>query len=162
VPSSGGAPRQITSLGQDLSSPSWSPDGKEIVFLQVQGDRSKQIYVVDAAGGSPPRVLVDQGANAYPQFSPDGSKIAYYSVVPPTGSDIFIVPAAGGATSNLTHLSTDDYQPVWSPDGKKLAWSSRRDQQYKIVVGSVDGSQETVVSTGDGSDSQPAWGAPVK
>lgn len=161
VSTSGGAAKKITSLGKDMKRPQWSPDGKHIVYLLSQGDRNSSIYSMNPDGSSP-QVLVDQGFNSSPMFSPKGDKLAYYAVMSTSGSDIFIISATGGATSNLTHLSSDDYEPAWSPDGQRLAWASKRDANYKIAVGNVDGSNQKVITQGDGSDYQPSWGVAVR
>ncbi len=161
IPAEGDAPKKITSLGKDLRRPQWSPDGKHIVYLESQGDRNSSIYSMNPDGSSP-LVLVDQGFNSSPSFSPKGDKLAYYAVISTSGSDIFIIQATGGATSNLTHLSSDDYEPAWSPNGQRLVWASKRDANYKIVVGAVDGSNQKVITQGDNSDYQPSWGAPVR
>jgi Tol biopolymer transport system component len=161
VPVDGGTPKKLTPGGKDLSSPRWSPDGKYIVYLDNAGDRNNTVMIMNA-DGTGAKELVTQGFNKGVEFSPDGSKIVYYSIAPPNGSDVFILPIAGGATSNLTHLSAEDYDPTWSPNGKQLAWAGRSGQDFKIMVGDADGNNQKTVSTGDGSDSQPRWGAPVK
>jgi TolB protein len=160
VPTSGGAPIKITSLGKDLGRPEWSPTGQQIIFTESLGDRNRAIYSIDPEGKTAPKVLVEQGFNSGAQFSPDGQTIVYYSVT--TGSDILTIPSAGGPITNLTHLSPEDYQPAWSPDGARLTWSGRRDSAFRIVTANRDGSNPKIVSNGEGDDSQPAWGAPVK
>lgn len=161
VPVEGGTAKKITPGGKDLSTPRWSPDGKSIIYLDNAGDRNNTVMIMNPDGTNA-KELVNQGFNKGVSFSPDGSKVLYYSVAPPNGSDVFILPVAGGATSNITHLSAEDYDPTWSPDGKQLAWASRTEGQFKIMVGDTSGNNEKVISTGDGSDSQPQWGRPIK
>src|SRR5512146_326098 len=69
----------------DESNPSWSPDGKSIVFesTRVQGDpdrsNNSDVFVVEARPGATPRQLTTfDGPDGCPcAFSPDGSAIAY-------------------------------------------------------------------------------------
>lgn len=161
VPASGGEAKKLTSLAKPLSRPLWSPDGSSIFYIENRGDRSSIFHIMNADGTSS-RVLVQEGANKEPHFSPTGDRIVYYSVAPPAGSDIYIVPVAGGALSKLTDQSVDDYSPNWSYDGTRLVWASNRDGVYRIVTANVDGSSQKVISSGEGSDSQPAWGPPLK
>ena len=39
APASGGAPRQLTRVEGQLDDPRWSPDGKSVAFLFVEGSR---------------------------------------------------------------------------------------------------------------------------
>jgi TolB protein len=160
VPKAGGTPTKLTSLGKDLGRPLWSPAGGQIIFAQSVGDRNRAIYSIDPQGKTEPKLLVDQGFNSGAAFSRDGKTIVYYSIT--TGSDILTVPAAGGPITNLTHLTPEDYQPAWSPDGRNLTWAGRRTDSFRIIVANADGSNPHEISSGDGSDTQPSWGAPVK
>ena len=73
--SSGGAPRALTSGGND-SSPRFSPDGRRLAFVSSRGDK-RQIYILDLAGGEAWPLTVDEdGVGAF-AWSPDGKRIAY-------------------------------------------------------------------------------------
>ena len=50
----GGNPRRLTNSPEDEWGPSWSPDGKRIVYSSGDGDWFKvDIYVMDDDGGNP-------------------------------------------------------------------------------------------------------------
>ena len=74
----------ITSGNADDSSPSWSPDGKQIAFLSKRGhadpDRTsnEDLWIVEAREGAEPRQLTktSDGEGGRPAWSPDGSRIA--------------------------------------------------------------------------------------
>lgn len=77
-PMSGGAPRRLTNddRGFELF-PSWSRDGRQIVFVGWSDDTLGQIRTVAAAGGRPRDVSRVPGHYARPRFSPDGATIVF-------------------------------------------------------------------------------------
>ena len=118
--------RRLTDLGFD---PAWSSDGKQVAFATEEivdpttrlGDST--LYVVDAAGGSPQKVV--DGDAAQPSWSPSGATIAYFSN---TGGqrDIYTVAATGGTRIAVTQDSAIDWSPTWSPDGRFIYFASDR------------------------------------
>jgi serine/threonine-protein kinase len=116
--------------------PSWSPDGRTLLFVS---DRSGQSAVYEApADGSGAATLVrrDPRAADEGEFSRDGRWLIYR-----TGSgggrDIYAVRRGGGADSVPVPLVTspfEDYGPVLSPDGHWLAYTSEESGHPEIYV----------------------------
>lgn len=77
----GGGLRQVTGSPGEHTDPSWSPDGRFLVFSSTLGDLpNAQVFVLEAAGGTPVRVTLDDGAyDGAPSWSPDGRWIAFES-----------------------------------------------------------------------------------
>ncbi len=85
VPTSGGAPSQLTQSGHD-SSPVWSPDGKALAFLSSRSGDS-QVYLLSLEGGEAQRLTkLSTGADLV-KWSPDGKTIAFTSSVYPDCKD---------------------------------------------------------------------------
>jgi len=80
VSSNGGTPTQVTQAGNSAGghgAPSWSPDGKRIVFTSSDFSAS-DIWSVPAGGGELQGVVVGKQRCYEPVYSPDGGSI-YYS-----------------------------------------------------------------------------------
>ncbi len=66
------------------SHPSWSPDGRFIVYTSMQGQdptgrRQEDIWVMDADGGMREQLTTNPSADRYPLVSPDGRNIYFFS-----------------------------------------------------------------------------------
>jgi Tol biopolymer transport system component len=161
--------RALTTNGLSKS-PSWSPDGKRIAYVQQPALLSKNdIYVVDAAGGEPVRVTQTEGFYGKPRWSPDGARLAFTDYGW-DGGEVFIVNADGSGLTDVSRHAAFDADPSWSPDGKRLAFVSDRGASVHsitldVYVVDVDGRNVTRLTwligiMGNGrSDSAgaPAW-----
>ncbi|MCK4224734.1 MAG: PD40 domain-containing protein [candidate division Zixibacteria bacterium] len=68
--------RRLTDRRNDCFFPSFSVDGKKIVF--VFGDSDEQdLYIMDVDGSTQIRLTYDGGTKRYPSFSPDGNSIIF-------------------------------------------------------------------------------------
>jgi TolB protein len=94
---SGGVSGGDVTFGLDAATgPAWSPDGSHIAFSRIVADGD--IYVVDAAGGTPVNVTNNgPGAKNNPTWTRDGTSIVYEKL-----GDLYRVSAAGGTPVRLT------------------------------------------------------------
>jgi Tol biopolymer transport system component len=120
----------------------WTPDGQQILAINMKKEGSSQILLVSAANGTI-RVLRDVPAKDPDlDLSPDGRFIACSMAPEPSSSkrDVFIVKTEDGAISPLVAYAADDYSLGWAPDGKKLLFASDRTGAYGLWwIGVSDG-----------------------
>jgi Tol biopolymer transport system component len=107
--------KQITSGSSIDDDAVWTPDGK-IVF-----SRGPDIYMMDAAGGTPVQLTTDAGNNFDPDVSPDGHYIVFRSDRTGIGS-LWRMNIDGSDPFQLT--SKRDDNPSFSPDGKEVYYTS--------------------------------------
>jgi Tol biopolymer transport system component len=126
---SGGQLRQLTSNALSSMQPSFSPDGKKIVFVRhgegVRGD----LWTMNVDGSHKRRLTSTAGIDEVnPAWSPVGKEIAFTVDHPVKLSGIWVV------TSNGTHrrrlAGGDAVQPTWSPDGEKIGFTSSDGKAY--------------------------------
>jgi Tol biopolymer transport system component/imidazolonepropionase-like amidohydrolase len=106
-----GTPRRITKQNDHFEFyPSWSRDGRSIVYVTWNDETFGSIRVAPAAGGEGRTVTQKPGHYVEPSFSPDGSKIVYRTVSDgfltsgmwSKDTGIHVIPAAGGKSTLVT------------------------------------------------------------
>ena len=122
------------------SAPSYTPDGRKIVFDRqtcftdnCAGPRDhNDLWIVDA-NGSDPRQLTPSildGPNGdlgydHPEFSPDGKHLAYVLLGGGDAKAIFVADANGNGAKQITPWSVGVAgRADWSPDGSRILFSS--------------------------------------
>jgi TolB protein len=126
----------------DVSSPSYSPDGKRIVF-----DGGDRIAIVDANGDNLTALSAVTEDDGDPAFSPDGRRIVFTGRNAAGGTDLYVRRIDGGAARTVVD---DAAEPAWSSRGA-LAWVRDR----KVYVSAADGSRERLVTAGINPDWSP-------
>jgi len=74
--------RQITRLGGANFGPTWTPDGRRILFSSnYRNPRSRNfdLYLIDLDGSKLEQVTTDEEFDGFPMFSPDGTKLVWAS-----------------------------------------------------------------------------------
>jgi dipeptidyl aminopeptidase/acylaminoacyl peptidase len=80
-------PRRITSRPGVESSPTWSPDGRFLVFVARGSDGPSQLHRLDLKGGEPVQITSLSTGASRPAYSPDGKTIAFLSNVFPSAAN---------------------------------------------------------------------------
>jgi serine/threonine protein kinase len=152
MPAFGGSPRRIVESG---TFPSWSPDGKSIIFTKGPWYGQK-VYKVSATGGEPQEINISlKGSSpfvAYPSYSPDGRWIAFEAA-----NAVYVVSADGGDPKPIV----EGKHPVWSGNSQALIYSSVEAGKnftlwqipFSPIEGKASGSAEPL-TVGRGRDTQ--------
>ena len=108
--------------------PSFSPDGKRVVFSwDGEGQDNFDIYVKQIGGGAPLRLTSDPRPDLSPAWSPDGRSIAFIRFSPDNTGEVLLMPSLGGRERRLAQVAAfyAGYRNLrmlaWSTDGKWLA-----------------------------------------
>jgi TolB protein len=130
-----GTPKPIGPQAQ-LRNPSWSPDGRWLVF-ESNAASFRDLYRLELASASVLRLTDDVQGNFEPSVSPDGQRIAFVSSRD-GNAEVYVMTADGGSPQRLTDAIGDDSAPIWSPDGRTIAFFSARDRARGIDVFVMD------------------------
>ncbi len=128
--------------------PSFSPDGKKILFSSARGDqdnRVSDIYIMDADGRNEVNLTNHPAGDSTPEWSPDGKRIAFKSSPrirsnEEKGHDIYLMNADGSEVERLTTDARWKTVRSWSPDSKwiltgiQLPWDDNRYQIHRVHV----------------------------
>jgi Tol biopolymer transport system component len=126
-----------------VTTPSWSPDGTQLVFTGYDGGLS-DLFVVRADGTGLRRLTEDKYADLHPVWSPDGKTIAF--ATDRGGETNFKTLAIGNMRIGLYDLDTGGIEllenmdrgknvsPQWAPDGRSVAFVSDRNGVSNIFL----------------------------
>ncbi|KFB08833.1 Tol-Pal system beta propeller repeat protein TolB [Nitratireductor basaltis] len=149
------ATARLTDTNAIDTSPSYSPDGSQIVFTSDRGGRA-QIYVMGADGSNQRRISFGNGSYSTPVWSPRGDLIAFTKQ---SGGEFQIgVMRTDGSGERILTSGYLQEGPTWSPNGRVIMFFRQAAGAGGPKLHSIDltGRNEQQIPTPDFA-SDPAW-----
>ena len=167
VHADGSGKRELTSGPVNSGFPSWSPDGKRIVY-RIWSAQEHGLRILNLEDGSTATLTSDY--DNFPMWSPNGDRIAF-TRTSKNAFDIFTVRPDGTDLEQLTNAPGNDAHCAWSPDGRNIIFSSSRlgfrdeaplydgaPQPYaELFVMQADGSNQRPITEDKWEQGTPAW-----
>ncbi len=131
----GAGVEELTADMPNAGFPSWSADGKEIVYRSFgPKDMGLRIFNLD---NHTTRALSD-GSDNLPYWSPEGTRILF-TRKQGDNFDIYTIKPDGTDLKRMTTFPANDAHAVWSQDGKYILWNSG-EYGFKDEAASYDNS----------------------
>ena len=147
--------------------PSFSPDGKELMFNTGRAGRDhNKIAKVKLDGSAASVVFADERMSALaPAWSAKANSIAFgyggfFSQVagaPKVTSRLAIARADGSGVRTVTPDGGIDGFPSWSPDGQQLVFRQGGGQRRGLAILDIGSGAVRPLTSGSGNDNFPAW-----
>jgi dipeptidyl aminopeptidase/acylaminoacyl peptidase len=152
-----GEARKVCSLPNGAESLAWSPDGKSIAFVALEGaepgsdplvlgsqaaGRHRRLWTVRPESDTPEPVTSPEVTIWEYAWSPQSDRLVVFCSDGPNETDYYrgqlgVVPAGGGAVRQLTRLTRQASALAWSPDGTRIGYVSGEWSDRGIVGGDV-------------------------
>jgi len=157
--------KAIADDGVNNGFPSWSPDGKRMVYK-----RGRQLVILSLADGKITPLTGEEHWYNFPQWSPKGDAIMFTS--DRDGDfELYTIRPDGTGLRRLTNAPGNDAHSIWSADGEWIVFSSARmgfkdemalydgvPQPYgEIFAMRADGSDVRQLTDNKWEDASPGW-----
>jgi Tol biopolymer transport system component len=147
--------------------PTWSPDGKLVIFWSGWGLGAPGFKTIPFDDNNPDgekdmKILIDANSEAELSFSPDGTKIVYDGEVQ-ENRDIWIANADGTKRQRLTNDEAEDLHPDWAPKRQFAVQivfvSNRKTGQRDLWLTDVSGGEPILLTEEmrSGEYKYPCW-----
>jgi Tol biopolymer transport system component len=162
VDASGGGskPVRLTDDEDAENYPTWSPDGKRLVYQRDFNGAAN--YVIGADGTGQQRLSPTPGFDVTPSWSPDGTQIVYARLLavpqpnqPPT-TDIRVMNADGTGDHAILPSTLFSVEPRWSVNNQLVSMSLMSGSDLEVYVMNID-SAELRQLTSAGNNGDPVW-----
>ena len=133
--------RQLTPGTSIDTSPSYSPDGRQIVF-ETDRDEQQEIYVMNSDGSNAHRISWGRDSYSTPVWSPRGDYIAFTKQL--GGRFLIGVMRPDGSGERVLTEGYHNEGPTWAPNGRVLMFfreSARRERGAANLFRRFDGLQ---------------------
>jgi len=135
------------------ASPSWSPNGQQLVYVSNKA-RLPHLYIASASGG-PERRLTYQGSeNVEPDWGSDG-RIVYSSKR--GGRYQLCLATTGGEGEQLTSDGYDHEDPSWAPDNRHVVYTKTGGYQSSLYVFDTEEKTEVKLTGLGGNCYSASW-----
>src|SRR2546430_11607203 len=133
-------------------SPTWAPDGGDIIFVpnrgHIHGPGGFWRMAARPGGVAAARELRYEETTwkARPDWAPDGKRVVYSSYLGRQWNQLWLMTSDGGDPLPLTYRDFDATAPRWSHDGGRIAYISNEGGNTSLWVIELPGGRREQVA----------------
>jgi Tol biopolymer transport system component len=140
--------QDVTRSPWEVYQPTFTPDGRHILFGSREGGLVSAIWIMNLHGTNKRRLTNAPIEAAGPDASPDGRHVVFYSRQnTPRPGHVFVMNANGTGVKQLTPEELISNFPTYSPDGRKIAFEGDSPVSANIFTMNADGSDITKITS---------------
>ena len=136
--------------------PTWTPDGKRIVFDSNQEGPVNLFWQLADGSGGLERLTTSEFSHWPNSWSPDGQLLAYVEGNPTTAWDIWVLRLSDRKAQPFLRTPANEAAARFSPDGRWLAYVSDESGPWEIYVQPYPGPGGKWQISAEGG-TEPAW-----
>jgi TolB protein len=150
--------QRLTNSEGAESSPSWSPDDKQLCYVSDDVGNRPMIYIIPSTGGSPKRLLRIPVESVSPNWSKTSNKICFSMS---TGNQYTVAYVDMNTNDRdpeiLINIAGDWESPYWAADGRHIVCSRNFEGKQRLYL--IDSFYKKVIpfKSFEGKDSLPSY-----
>lgn len=154
--------RQLTFLnpeGNYTAHPSFTPDGKQVVFDSSAND-SYRIYIANVDGGGAKVVSSSKAIQVEPKVNPKNPSLIAFTSDRSGTPQIYTMNSDGGDPERVTNGIGEAVNPAWNPDGEHLAFAWTQGYapgSFNIFWMEVASHRYVQLTKDAGKNENPSW-----
>ena len=147
---------QVTDNHTINLSPSWSADGRSILYSSFK-ERNQTLYLFELFSGKEvkfsPRVA---GRYLSGKLSPDGQSVVA-TFESGGNTNLHLLDRSGNLIRRLTENPGIEVSPAWSPDGKQIVYVSDRSGSPQLYILELQSGKSRRLSYSGSYNTSPEW-----
>ena len=142
------------------ATPSFSPDGKQIVFSSTLAGGYAQIYISDVNGSNLRRLTHSRAVEVEPKMNPKTASELVFVSGRSGPQQLYRMNIEGTDIVRLTDGTGEASNPAWHPDGQHIAFAWTRGFEpgnFNIFLMNVATREYVQLTHGQGRNENPTW-----
>jgi TolB protein len=146
---------QVTDNHTINLSPSWSPDGRSILYSSFK-DRTQTLFLFELYSGKEVKFAPRGGRYLGGKMSPDGQSVAA-TLESGGNSNLYLLDRSGNVIRKLTDDRGIEVSPSWSPDGQRLVFVSDRSGSPQLYILDLPSGKTRRLTYSGSYNTSPEW-----